>query len=265
VTGPAAATSPDAPRRRWRVAFGALLAVSFCGFIALGVWQLQRMAWKHDLIARVDARIHAAAIPAPSPAQWPAITEATDSYRRVSISGRFVPDSDTRTQAVTELGGGYWVLQPLQTDEGDYVLVNRGFVPIGGATTPAPADPVVVEGLLRISEPEGGFLRHNVPDQDRWYSRDVAAIARKHDLPAERVAPFFIDADRDQVPQDWPRGGMTVVKFRDSHLSYALTWFGMALLTLLAGGYLVASERRLRHDRRRKGTHPDHARTHEPG
>ncbi len=265
MTDPAAAIPPQVPRRRWLVAFGALLPVAFCGFVALGVWQLQRMAWKHDLIARVDARIHAKAVPAPSRAQWPAITDATDSYRRVSVSGRFVPGGETRTQAVTELGGGFWVLQPLQTDEGDYVLVNRGFVPIGGTTMPAPAERVVVEGLLRISEPEGGFLRHNVPAQDRWYSRDVAAIARKQTLPVGQVAPFFIDADRDQASGKWPRGGMTVVKFRDSHLSYALTWFGMAVLTLLAGGYLVASERRLRHDRRRKGTHPDHARTHEPG
>ncbi|WP_343227305.1 SURF1 family protein [Pseudoxanthomonas sp. PXM01] len=265
MTDPAAAIPPHVPRRRWRVAFGALLTVAFCGFVALGVWQLQRMAWKHDLIARVDARIHAKAVPVPAPAQWPAITEAADSYRRVAVTGRFVPDSEARTQAVTELGGGFWVLQPLQTDEGDYVLVNRGFVPIGGTVAPAPADRVAVEGLLRISEPEGGFLRHNVPDQDRWYSRDVAAIARKQELPAGQVAPFFIDADRDQASREWPRGGMTVVKFRDSHLSYALTWFGMAVLTLLAGGYVVASERRLRHDRRRKGTHPDHARTHEPG
>ncbi|HEV7270239.1 SURF1 family protein [Pseudoxanthomonas sp.] len=250
MNDPAAATRHPAPRRRWRVAFAGLLAVAFCGFIALGVWQLQRMAWKHDLIARVDARIHAAAVPAPSRARWASVSDANDSYRRVSVSGRFLPDSETRTQAVTELGGGFWLLQPLQTDDGDYVLVNRGFVPIGGAVSPAPDGRVVVEGLLRMSEPEGGFLRRNVPAQDRWYSRDVVAIARKHRLPAEGVAPFFIDADRDPAVREWPRGGMTVVTFRDSHLSYALTWFGMALLTLVGGGLLVASERRLRHDRR---------------
>ncbi|WP_299341276.1 SURF1 family protein [uncultured Pseudoxanthomonas sp.] len=250
MNDPAAATRPPAPRRRWRVAFAGLLAVAFCGFIALGVWQLQRMAWKHDLIARVDARIHAAAVPAPSRAQWASVSDANDSYRRVSVSGRFVPGSETRTQAVTELGGGFWLLQPLQTDDGDRVLVNRGFVPIGGAVSPAPEGRVVVQGLLRMSEPEGGFLRRNVPAEDRWYSRDVAAIAGARGLPVRDVAPFFIDADRDPAVRGWPRGGMTVVTFRDPHLSYALTWFGMALLALVGGGLLVASERRLRHDRR---------------
>ena len=249
MTVPAAEAPLQAPRRRWRVAFVAVLAVAFCGFLALGIWQLQRMAWKHDLIARVDARIHAAAVQAPSRTQWAAVNDADDSYRRVSVSGRFLPDSETRTQAVTELGGGFWLLQPLQTDDGDYVLVNRGFVPIGGAASPAPAGRVVVEGLLRMGEPEGGFLRRNVPAEDRWYSRDVAAIAGARGLPVQRVAPFFIDADRDPAVREWPRGGMTVVTFRDPHLSYALTWFGMALLTLVGGGLLVASERRLRHDR----------------
>ncbi len=267
MTDPAAAfpAAPRVPRRRWLVAFGGLLVIACAGFIALGVWQLQRMAWKHDLIARVDARIHAVAMPSPLRTRWPSIADATDSYRRVSVTGRFVPGAGTRTQAVTELGGGFWLLQPLQTDDGDYVLVNRGFVPIDGTASPAPEGRVAVEGLLRISEPEGGFLRRNAPEQDRWYSRDVAAIARKQGLTAGQVAPFFIDADRDPASRDWPRGGMTVVKFRDSHLSYALTWFGMALLTLVAGGYLVASERRLRHDRRRNDSRPDHARTHEPG
>ena len=252
----AAATPP--PRARWRVAFAALLVFAFCGFVVLGVWQLQRMAWKHDLIARVDARIHAAAVPAPSRVQWPAITEADHGYRRIRVAGNFLQDRLVRTQAVTELGGGFWLLQPLQADNGDYVLVNRGFVPAGATASRASRGRVVVEGLLRISEPEGGFLRRNVPEQDRWYSRDVVAIARRQGLPAARVAPFFIDADAEPGFPGWPRGGMTVVKFRDPHLSYALTWFGMALLTLVAAGVLVASERRLRDDRRRhssRGTH----------
>ncbi len=246
---PAATAPPRAPRRRWPVAFAGLLATACVGFIALGVWQLQRMAWKHDLIARVDARIHALPAPVPSRVQWPSVSDATDSYRRVSVSGRFVGE-ETRTQAVTELGGGFWLLQPLQADDGNLVLVNRGFVPTGSAASPAPEGRVVVHGLLRMTEPEGGFLRRNDPVAGRWYSRDVTAIARAQGLRAAQVAPFFIDADRDPAAVGWPRGGMTVVKFRDPHLSYALTWFGMALLTLVAGGYLVASERRLRHDRR---------------
>lgn len=244
-------SAPRAPRRAGAlVAFAILLTVAFAGFMALGVWQVQRMAWKHDLIARVDARVHAQPVPAPARAQWSAVSDADDAYRRVSVTGRFVPGMEARTQAVTELGAGAWVLAPLLTNSGDYVLINRGFVPAGKTAAQPPTRTVTVQGLLRISEPGGGFLRRNDPAHGRWYSRDVAAIAQTHGLPADRVAPFFIDAERDPATEAWPRGGMTVVKFRDSHLSYALTWFGMALLALAGGVYLFASERRLRHHRR---------------
>lgn len=256
----AAAVAPAHGRRPLLLAvFAASLAVALIGFLALGVWQVQRMGWKHALIARVEARLKAAPVAPPSRAQWTQISEARDGYRRVRLSGRFLPDKQARSQAVTALGAGAWVLVPLRTDAGDYVLVNRGFVPAQAQAAPVPAGRVEIEGLLRISEPKGGFLRSNDPAHGRWYSRDVAAILRAQGLPAEASAPYFIDAARDPSSDAWPRGGMTVVAFRDHHLSYALTWFGLAALTLVGGYYLFASERRLRQDRAQRGGSPGHA------
>ncbi|MFZ5637072.1 MAG: SURF1 family protein [Pseudomonadota bacterium] len=244
----------DPPARRalpvWTAAFAALLAVACVGFVALGVWQLERREWKHALIARVESRIHAEPSAPPSRAEWSAVSDAGDGYRRVRLTGRFLAVPETRTQAVTALGAGAWVLAPLRTDAGDIVFVNRGFVPIGETAAPPPAGRVDIVGLLRIGEPDGGFLRRNDPAAGRWYSRDVAAIARRLGLPAPTVAPFFVDAEAVGAdPQAWPRGGLTVVRFRDAHLSYALTWFGMAALTLVAAGCLLVSWRRLRQDR----------------
>lgn len=239
--------------------FATALAVAFVGFLSLGTWQLQRMGWKHALIARVEARVHAAPSAPPQREAWSSVDEEGDGYRRVRLTGRFLPALETRTQAVTALGPGSWVLTPLRTDSGDYVLVNRGFVPSQATTSAPPTGPVEIVGLLRISEPKGGFLRNNDPAHARWYSRDVAAIARAHGLPANAVAPYFVDAARDPSSPAWPRGGMTVVAFRDHHLSYALTWFGLAALTLVAGFYLFASERRLRQDRAQRGGSHGHA------
>ncbi|KRG70510.1 SURF1 family protein [Pseudoxanthomonas dokdonensis] len=254
------AGAPRRGRRRGLLAlFASALLLAFAGFTALGVWQLQRLAWKHDLIARVDARIHAPAVAAPARDRWAGITAQRDEYRRVHLSGHWLQQPATRTLAVTELGGGSWELLPLRTDAGDYVLINRGFVPTGQAGEAPPSGRVELQGLLRISEPGGGFLRRNRPASGRWYSRDVAAIAAAYGLPAGQVAPYFVDADASAPVFDgqWPRAGMTVVRFRDHHLQYALTWFALALLSLLAGGYLLASERRLRH-------HGRHARGHPP-
>lgn len=259
MTAPAAAAASGRPRRPvLRIVFGVALATAFAGFVALGTWQLQRLAWKQDLIARVDARIDAAPQSPPARPLWAGLDTGAEAYRRIRLAGEYLPVPEARAQAVTALGPGWWLLAPLRTDEGDIVLVNRGFVPADErAAAPAPGR-VEVIGLLRPSEPGGGFLRSNDPSQDRWYSRDVAAIARARGLPAEAVAPFFVDAGHDPAAERWPRGGLTVVRFRDHHLSYALTWFGMALLTAFAGWRLVVLERRFRqHPRHRLAQPPE--------
>ncbi len=191
-------------------------------FVGLGIWQLERRTWKLDLIARVEARLKSPPVPPPA---------RGEEYTRVAAIGRWVPGRDTYTQAVTELGGGFWVMTPLDTPQGR-LLVNRGFVtPDRRGKTPPPDGPVRVEGLLRPTEPGGGFLRSNDPAADRWYSRDVAAIAAAKSLGP--VLPWFLDAGVNG--DGWPRGGLTVVKFRNTHLQYALTWFAMAgLLAFLA-------------------------------
>jgi surfeit locus 1 family protein len=260
MSAPGAADAVPAPRRPLlRALFAAAIAVAFAGFASLGVWQLQRLEWKRDLVARVEARIHAEPVAAPARDAWDAVDAERSEYLRVRLEGRFLEVPATRTQAVTALGGGWWLLSPLRLDGGDIVLVNRGFVPAGAAADDPPAGRVAVTGLLRLAEPGGGFLRRNAPAEDRWHSRDVAAIAAARGLPEGRVAPYFVDAERDPAVGGWPRGGMTVVRFRDHHLQYALTWFAMALLSAAAGAWLFVSERRLRHHRGRPSPGTDHA------
>lgn len=210
----------------------AALGLAFIGFCALGAWQVKRLAWKLDLIERVESRVHAEAVAVPPPADWANVSVARDEYKHVRLAGRFLEGRDTRVDALTERGAGDWILSPLRTNDGNVVLVNRGFVPKGMEAAKAPAGDVAVTGLLRIAEPEGRILRPNVPAEDRWFSRDVRAIAVKRGLA--NVAPYFIDADYDASAPQWPRGGMTMVKFRNSHLSYALTWFALALLAAFA-------------------------------
>lgn len=220
---------------------GLAVAVAVAGFVALGVWQLERRAWKLDLIARVEARLAAEPVAAPGPDAWADLSRAGDEYARVRVAGRFRHDREAAVLAVTELGSGYWIVTPLETP-GFTLLVNRGFVP------PDRRDParrpegqvageVAVAGLLRLTEPGGGFLRANDPAAGRWYSRDVAAIAAAAGLGGA-VAPYFVDADATPNPGGWPVGGLTVVRFRNTHLGYALTWFalggGLAFLALRA-------------------------------
>lgn len=237
-------------RGRW----AAVLALAFltAGFTGLGVWQVQRLAWKTALIRQVDARLAAAPVPAPGPDGWSAISPDADAdaYRRVTVTGRFRNDRETLVQAVTALGAGSWVLTPLETDRGFTVLVNRGFVPPerrdpAQRGAPAPEGVQTVTGLLRLTEPHGAFLRANEPAVDRWRSRDVAAIAQRRGLG--RTAPYFIDAAAGPDRDGWPRAGLTVVRFSNSHLVYALTWFGLALMSV--AGAVIVLRRKGREDR----------------
>lgn len=220
-----------------RLALAAAALLAFAAFIALGTWQLERRAWKLDLIERVEQRVRAPAVPAPGPERWARLNAADDEYRRVQASGRFLHERETLVQASTVLGGGHWVLTPLQRDDGSVLLVNRGFV------APAQRDRasrsareaggrVNVTGLLRLSEPDGTRLQRNDPAAGRWYSRDVQAIARARGLGD--VAPYFIDAEAGPAGSagEGPVGGLTVVTFHNNHLVYALTWYALALMVL---------------------------------
>jgi len=190
------------------------------------------------------------------------VNRADDEYRHVRATGRFLHDRETLVQATTELGSGYWVLTPLRMADGRSLLVNRGFV------TPAqqkqraarresgpaePAESVTVTGLLRMTEPRGALLRDNDPGADRWYSRDVQAIALARGL--SDVAPYFVDADAGAAAPGGPVGGLTVIAFPNNHLVYALTWYGLALMIAGATWIVVRQERRRAEEGSPDGSH----------
>ncbi|WP_426196416.1 SURF1 family protein [Massilia sp. DWR3-1-1] len=240
-----ASPAPRSSRARWLAATAALLMC--LGFVALGTWQIYRLQWKLALIERVEQRVHATPAAAPPSAAWAAVSRERDEYRHVFVQGHYLDGADALVQATTELGGGFWLLTPFCTVDGATVLVNRGFVtparpkpvlqagavcqPGGAATT---TTTTTVTGLLRLPETGGGYLRNNDATANRWFSRDVAAIATARALGP--VAPYFIDreADAGTPPAGTPVGGLTVLDFTNNHVVYALTWYALALLA--AGG-----------------------------
>lgn len=275
-----------------RAVVAVLLLGLFILFVSLGTWQVERRAWKLDLIARVDARIHAAPVPLPPPADWPAVNRDHDEYRQVRVRGTFLHLHEAFVQASTVLGAGYWVLTPLQLADGHIVFINRGFVPpeyraVGKRNFDHPEGLVEISGLMRMTEPKGGFLRDNNPADDRWYSRDVAAISASRHLDGD-AAPFFIDqalpvrslasldapvddTERWRPPPEgsdelalshWmasqrkqlPMPGLTVVSFANSHLSYIFTWYSLAALVAFGAWKMLWVPRR---ERRRAGEAQD--------
>jgi surfeit locus 1 family protein len=140
-------------------------------------------------------------------------------------------------------------MTPLQMPDGSTVLINRGFISLEwkhGETSDA-AHPVTVTGLLRLSEPHGRFLRMNDSANNRWFSRDVQAIATARGL--SNVAPYFVDADAatsDSRDGQEPVGGLTVISFPNNHLVYAITWYLLALMVAWAAWRVGREEKRQR-------------------
>ena len=228
------------PAGKGRIILFVAMLIITAATTALGAWQVQRLIWKRDLIARVDARVHAEPV-APPPAAT-TVTAADDEYKHVRVAGTYLNDKETFVQAVTALGPGFWVVTPLTTADGSHILINRGFIPADRRDPSKRAQGQLegtteVTGLLRITEPGGGFLRENAPADDRWYSRDVAAIAATKGVSP--VATYFIDAEASPSPSQAPVGGLTVIKFPNNHASYIFTWFALAIMSAAAAFYVL--------------------------
>jgi surfeit locus 1 family protein len=208
----------------------AMLFALLCG---LGVWQLERLQWKLALIATVNGHMTAAPVTLDQITAMPA-DEA--QYRRVTLRGHF----DHLKEAyvfTTDASGApvYHVLTPLLTDSGKSLMVDRGSVPKekldpASRTAGNVIGETAVTGVWRAPDAPGLFtpppdLAHRI-----WYARDLAGIAAADHITLSRAV--LVEADATPNPGGLPAGGQTVVNFRNQHLSYAVTWFGLAIVLL---------------------------------
>lgn len=236
------ATAPS-PRRTGLLGLLLTTLVIELALLTLGVWQIERRAQKHALIARVEAGLEAPPQELPAQATWANLPNAEIDYRKVSVRGRFLHEREAFLYMLyfAQSGGeptpGYALLTPFLLEGGGVLLVNRGYVP-DAKRDPAnraqaqSAGLVSVTGLLRASDTRSWFSPDDQPAKKQFYTRDVSVISRSlglETLGQGAVAPFLLEADATPNPGGWPKGGQTVVQFTDNHLLYAVTWFSLAL------------------------------------
>jgi surfeit locus 1 family protein len=201
-------------------------AVLFALLIGLGVWQIQRLHWKLALIASVNAHLS----DPPITVGQALAMGAGAQYHRVALTGHFANDKETYIFTTTADGAPiYHVLAPFRTDEGQTFMVDRGAVPkeLLDPSSRAPvAGHIRLVGVWRVPDAAGFFTPPPEAAHRLWFSRDVTAMARLDGVTL--TAPVLIEADATPNPGGWPKGGQTVVSFPNNHLSYALTWFGLA-------------------------------------
>lgn len=204
-------------------------ALALAALIALGTWQLKRLEWKRDLIAKVEARVEADPIPFEEALARAEAGEDME-YTPVKISGAWRERGHASVFGSYEGAPGVYAFAPLNIEGGGVIFVNRGFAPqAANEVVPAGAGENNVAGLLRyresLSPPASWFRPQQKSVDGLWFVRDPLAFAADAGVDA---LPYYID--QFAVPgREWPKGGTTRLDFSNRHLGYALTWFGLAL------------------------------------
>ncbi len=171
--------------------------------LALGFWQVERLAWKRAQIAAVTAAAEAPVLSAPA--------EGMD-YRRATFTGHYREKETLRFIAAKS--GGFVHLTPLVlTDGTTTLLVSRGWV-AGQAPPPPETGVVTVSGVMRPLRGPRRFSPPNAPDKNIWFVED---------LPAMRLA-----TGHSLLPYVLETGPLP--RLRNDHLGYAITWFTLAAL-----------------------------------
>lgn len=219
-----------------------------CG---LGVWQVERKAWKQDLIATLNARLAKPPADLPPRTAWSGLEPEGHEWRRVTFPAEFIPGQEALVYTAGSpfrpdvKGPGYWVFAPARLAGGSVIVIDRGFVPLDrkDAATHAPRPGSIdIVGVMRWPEQSGVFTPGADAKGNVWYARDLKAIAAAKRWPAP--APFYIEQEAPVPPGGLPKPGRMVVNLRDNHLQYAITWFGLALgLAAVYGVWLYRRRR----------------------
>ena len=230
-------TESAVPVRRanplWQILKALILLAVLVILVGLGTWQVQRLHWKEGLLADIAARKDAPAVPLSAIAAM-AASGGDIEYRVVTATGHYLNNKERDFLATYAEQPGFHIYTPLQLDDGRYVFVNRGFVP-SDAKEPEKRK----QGQLTGEQTLTGLARaklaeqpSGMPDNDLakniFFWRDLDAMASSVGLPKDKVLPFFIDADKTPNPEGLPVGGVTIIDLPNSHLQYAVTWYGLA-------------------------------------
>jgi len=227
------------------------MAIGIAVLCALGTWQVKRLFWKEALIAEVEERT------SQKPMKLSEFLETqTDKntwpYSPVMTQGIYDHSKEVFFFTTSIEGRSGWnVHTPMLLDNGKYLIVNRGFIPYDQQAPERRLEGQVtgkqqLAGLVRVPEKEkpNDWFPENQPEKRELYWRDYDVFTNLMGKDEGReFVPLFVDANDAPVPGGSPKGGTTIIAFSNSHLQYAVTWYGLALALLGVGGYFLYSRR----------------------
>ena len=218
-------------------------AIGIAILLSLGIWQVQRLAWKEGLIAELDSRMKAEPISLQQALEKKAAGQDVE-YVKVKLIGQIDGNS---LRKVTSINGepGWEILSPFKTNEGQLVLVDLGAI-VENQNFSAKSEPQSFEAVIRVHNKGAGlFDADNDPEKNIWYWWDLpemmaTAFTKNNGTPV----PFILQKLPTANENNLPLSGPPKIELANNHLGYAITWFGLAAALAGVAGFYVFSLRR---------------------
>ena len=209
---------------------------SFIILIVLGTWQVQRLGWKSDLISEYNNNFEK------QPVTIDEVLKDSLNYkfRKVLVKGEFDNDKEIQLIGKTYEGNaGYHIITPFFLENNKIIYINRGWVPkkyikkesrgfslISGETE--------IIGLIRMPQKKGYFVPENEPDNGFWFTIKPTEIKKHLKIDKETfIIKFYVDALRQEKKINLPIGIKEKINIRNQHLSYAITWYSLAIVLMI--------------------------------
>lgn len=195
--------------------------------VGLGVWQIQRLAWKEAILADIESRIAGAPEPLPR-----VVDPEAQRYQPVALDGTVGDEALYVLVSIKRQGAGWRVVSPFETEDGRRVLLDRGFLPVAEKDTALRAGAASVIGNLHWPDDRNSSTPPNDEGGNIWYARDLGAMA-----DALATEPLLVVA-RDVAPSDPAIRPLPVdtATIPNDHLQYAVTWFSLAVVWVAMAG-----------------------------
>lgn len=217
-----------------RYLFPLVIGILGCAIlIGLGAWQLRRLDWKEDMLARIQSQIDAPAVP------LPADPDPSMKYMPVTVGGTTSGTEIDVLSGSKDQGGGYQIVSRFLTDDGRAILLDRGFVPQEARHAPRGPTRLEVRGNLHWPDEKGSATPEPNLAENIWFARDVPAMAKALDTLPILVVASSVQGDAQGVAPI----PVAIEGIPNNHLSYAVQWF---LIAAVWAGMTVALIWRIR-------------------
>ena len=202
--------------------------------LSLGIWQLQRLAWKQEVLRAIESKILAPAVKIPQ-----TVLPDAHSLLPVRAEGRYKGDTVRVLVSQKIYGAGYRLITAFELVDGRTIMLDRGFTSVRAEMPSTPEGRGQVIGNLQWPQEIDSFTPENDLAANIWFARDVARLAEH--LKAEPVLLVLRDSSFETEAAT-PLPKMTA-NIPNDHMNYAITWFSLALIWLGMSGYFLYRSR----------------------